>query len=172
MSRKIKVILFFIALFGVWVFLAPFLANILIVEKPLEHADAIWVLSGSSTYIERNQEAARAYKTGIAAKIFLTNDGGEAGWSQSEQRNPPFVELAKRELIDQGVPEEAIEILPKLVESTKDEVLKNNLSIEIGLQSPPTGEQTPSPFTWWLSQRGWMIVGEEFVKNLRYWVYY
>ena len=40
--------------------------------------------------------------------------------------------------------------------------------IEIGLQSVETGEQTPSPQTWWLHLRGWQMVGGEYVKNVYY----
>ena len=210
-SKKAKVVrilfwsgcFFFLA----WLFMAPFLAKSLIVEKPVEKADAIWVLGGSATYIERNQEAAVAYKKGVAPKIFLTNDGGFGGWSQAEQRNPAFVELARRELISQGVPGEAIEILPEVVEGTNYEanlfvktaqkynlksvllvtsayhtrrtlwtferaVLKNNLQVNLGLQSPPTGQQTPPPFTWWLNFKGWSIVGGEYVKIIGYWLFY
>ena len=200
MKKFNRVLIILLSIFIVWALLAPFLANILIVKKPLQRADAIWVLSGSSTYIERNREAAHAYKKGVAAKIFLTNDGGQAGWSQSEQRNPPFVELAKGELIEQGVPNEAIEILPKLVEGTNYEadlfaetaqkhnfksvllvtsayhsrrtlwtfnraVLNNNLSVEIGLQSP-------SKTTLLLSPSDLMFVGEEYVKMAYYWLFY
>ncbi len=57
-------------LFVGWIFIAPFLAKNLIVEKPVEKADAIWVLSGSAAYIERNQEAAQAYKKGVASENF------------------------------------------------------------------------------------------------------
>lgn len=202
-SRKFKITITFVTLFIIWGFLAPFLANLLIVQKPLDRADAIWVLGGSSTYLERNQKAAELYKQGVAPKIFVVNDGVLGGWNKTEQRNIPFDELSRRELIAQGVPVEAIEILPKLVEGTKDEadlfietaqkrnlksvllvtsayhsrrafwtfqafVQKNNLNIEIGLQSPPTGEQTPPPFTWWLSPKGWRVVGQEFVKIIYY----
>lgn len=208
LSRSFKVLLFFILLLLVWLGIAPLLAYLLIVEKSLEKADVIWLLSGSSTYIERNQEAALAYKKGIAAKIILTNDGEKSGWSKTEQRNTPYVELAKRELIQQGVPSEAIEILPGITkggtrieaDSFANEVQKqnlksvllitsayhsrralwtfqkasekNNLSIEFGVQSPPTGQQTPPPFTWWMSKKGWIMVGGEYLKMIYYWMYY
>ena len=111
MSWKFKVLVLMLILFLGWIFLAPFLATNLIVNKPLEKADAILVLSGSSVYKERTQKAAELYKQGVSRKVFLTDDGISAGWSQSEQRNPPFVELAKQELISQGVAETDIEIL-------------------------------------------------------------
>ena len=121
LSRSFKILSIFLLLFLIWIFLAPFLAERLIVEKPLERADAILVLGGSSVYLERTQKAAQLFKNGVAPKIFLTNDGTKAGWSKLEQRNPPYVELAEKSLTEQGVPPDAIEILPGVVESTQDE---------------------------------------------------
>ena len=94
-----------------WVFVAPLLAKRLIVEKPLEHADVILILAGSSVFQERTDRAAALYKQNIAPVIVLTDDGTRGGWSRSEQRNPPFVELAKKNLIADGVPAEAVEII-------------------------------------------------------------
>lgn len=37
-------------------------------------------------------------------------------------------------------------------------------NIAIGLSIVPPGEQTPNPATWWLTPRGWRIVGAEFIK--------
>lgn len=120
-NRKITSAAAFSVIFLVWIFLAPFLAESLIVEKSLERADAILVLSGSSVYRERDQAAADLFKKGIAPKIFLTNDGLQSGWNRQEKRNPYYIESERRELIAQGVPEEAIEILPAVVKSTHDE---------------------------------------------------
>jgi uncharacterized SAM-binding protein YcdF (DUF218 family) len=117
-SRRFKALSFILLLFFVWLFLAPFLAANLIVEKPLEKADAILVLGGSHTYLERTQKAAELYKKGTAAKIYLTDDGEQAGWSQIEQRNPWFVELARNSLIAQGVAADDIEILQPKVTGT------------------------------------------------------
>ena len=102
----------------VWIFAAPYLATNLIIEKPLEKADAIFVLGGSSVYVERTQKAAELFKNGVSEKIFLTDDGTRGGWSKSEKRNPPFAELAKNELVKLGVPAENIEILQPPVTGT------------------------------------------------------
>ena len=40
--------------------------------------------------------------------------------------------------------------------------------IEIGLDTPPTGDETPAPTTWWLSWRGWQNVGGEYLKIVYY----
>ena len=98
-------------LLAAWIFFAPFLAERLIVEKPLERADVILILAGSSVFQERTNKAAEIYKQGVAPKIVLTDDGTRGGWSQTEQRNPPFVELARKNLIADGVPAENIEII-------------------------------------------------------------
>ncbi|MBX7171205.1 MAG: YdcF family protein [Pyrinomonadaceae bacterium] len=204
---KFKVLIILLTLFLIWILLAPFLATLLIVEKPLENAEAIWVLGGSGTYLERTQFAAEIYKKGLAKKIFLVNDGVFGGWDSTEKRNLPFFELSKRELISQGVPSEAIECLPENVTGTNYEadlfakiaternlisillvtsayhsrralwtfqksINNNNLSVEIGIKSPPAGIQTPPKFTWWLSQKGWMMVGGEYVKFIYYWSTY
>jgi uncharacterized SAM-binding protein YcdF (DUF218 family) len=121
MNRRLKAIIAFLLVLAGWVIIAPFLAERLIVEKKLERADVILVLSGSAVYIERAAKAADIYRRGIAAKIILTNDGEKAGWSPKEERNPAFSELSSRELIAHGVPPEAIEILPGEVSGTFDE---------------------------------------------------
>jgi uncharacterized SAM-binding protein YcdF (DUF218 family) len=200
-----RIFIFSIFLFLVWIFLAPFLAERLIVEKPLERADAILVLGGSSAYLERTQKAAEAYKKGVAPQIFLTDDGLQGGWNKQEQRNPFFAELARAELIKQGVAEDAIEILPGIVEGTQDEallaaktlrerhlktillvtspyhtrrtlrtfetVLKTD-AVEIGIESPPPGLQSPNPNFWWLSAKGWNFVAGEYLKTVYYWLFY
>lgn len=104
-----------------WILAAPFFARFLIAEKPLERADAIFVLGGSAAYIERNQAAAQLYKQGIAPKILVSDDGTQGGWNKLERRNPYFAEKARWELIGQGVPAEVIEILAPTVEGTHEE---------------------------------------------------
>jgi uncharacterized SAM-binding protein YcdF (DUF218 family) len=118
MSRTFRISIIFLILFVIWIFIAPFLATNLIVEKPLEKADVILVLSGSSVFKERTHRAAQIYKAGVARKILLSDDGGLAGWSVREQRNPPFVYLARQELISQGVARDDIEVLEKQVTGT------------------------------------------------------
>lgn len=106
-----------------WFALAWTAARALIVGSDMEHADALVVLSGSSVYGERARYAAELFRQGRAPKIILTSDGQQGGWSQSEQRNPFFVERAREELRRAGVPPERIEIVPRTVMSTYDEAL-------------------------------------------------
>ena len=84
-------------------------------------ADALVVLSGSAAYAERAAAAARLYRDGRAPLVLLTNDGVLGGWSEAEQRNPRFVELAAAELRRGGVPEEAVRVLDARPTSTHDE---------------------------------------------------
>lgn len=110
-SRAFKFTITIVLLFAAWVLCAPYFAENLIVEKPLERADAILILAGSSVYIERTNKAAEIFRAGIAPKIILTDDGERTGWSRGERRNVPYVELARRNLVERGVPAENIEII-------------------------------------------------------------
>ena len=44
----------------------------------------------------------------------------------------------------------------------------NDGTVSIGLVTVPTGIQSPSPATWWLSIRGWRVVAGEYLKGLYY----
>ena len=204
MTWKLKIFFVLLILFIAWIVCAPLLAKNLIVEKPLAKADAILVLSGSTVYKERTRKAAELYKKEVASKILLTDDGGYAGWSQLEQRNPPFVYLAKQELISNGVRKEHIEILEPQVTGTiwearnlKKKVEAENWrtvllvtssyhtrrtlntfteivgkQVDFGVSPSGSSEQDPSPFTWWLTPKGWRAVGGEYLKSFAYWIYY
>lgn len=96
-------------------------ARFLIVRTTPAHADAIVILSGSATFHERAQHAAQLYKEGRAAKVILTNDNLQSGWSQTQQRNPFYYERAKQELVLLGVPEQNIDVLMDPILGTYDE---------------------------------------------------
>lgn len=124
MIRKPRVVIAVASLIAIWILCSPFLAKWLIVERKLDHADALMVLSGSAVYRERTRTAADLYKQGVAPKIFITDDGQRSGWSQAEQTNPPYVVLEQRELIANGVLPDAITVLPGKVSGTDDEAAK------------------------------------------------
>lgn len=119
--RGSTVILLIIVLlpFGAWV-----AAEGLIVRSAPSHADAVVVLAGSATYLERVHHAAQLFNAGRAPLIVLTNDNVRSGWSVEQQSNPLFVEKAVDELKRQGVPAGVIEILPGPVSNTYDEALR------------------------------------------------
>lgn len=180
-------------------------AQFLIVKSELAAPDAIVVLSGSSTYVERANWAARLYHEGRAPVIILTNDGLIGGWDRVEERNPHFYELAAKELERQGVPAEKIQVASGPALGTYEESLVlreyatthkfkrllvvtsayhsrralwsmrracEGSGIEIGIDSPPPGWQTPSPSTWWWHRWGWKVVAGEYVKMVYYWTQY
>lgn len=97
-------------------------ARWLIVSAPLERADAIVILSGSSTLAERTQHAAHLYFQNRSQKILLTTDNQQGGWSSVKQRNPYFHEIAVEELTRLGVPLQNVEVVVRPhVTSTWDE---------------------------------------------------
>ncbi|MEO8435279.1 MAG: YdcF family protein [Pyrinomonadaceae bacterium] len=119
-----------------WSILAWVAARVLVVRSELPHADALVVLAGSSTYVERTHHAAQLFAEGVAAKVVLTNDNLPSGWSAVQGRNPLFVERAADELRRQGVPAEKIEIVPGVVSSTYDEIMRlREYSVEHRLRS-------------------------------------
>ncbi len=121
MGFRSKFVLASLPALALWALLAPYLATYLIVTRPIAKADAIIVLSGSAVYRERTRKAAELYKQGISQRILITNDGEKSGWSQTEQTNVPYFELERRDLIANGVPSEAIVVLPGVVSGTDDE---------------------------------------------------
>jgi uncharacterized SAM-binding protein YcdF (DUF218 family) len=106
-----------------WWLLAPIAARALIVSADLPQADAIVVLSGSSTYVERTHTAADLFKQGRAPLVVLTDDNTRGGWSSVQQRNPYFVERAHDELVKQGVPPTQIRVAPGVADGTHAEAL-------------------------------------------------
>ena len=104
-----------------WVVAAPLFGWYLIVNEPLEKADIIFVLSGSAVYKERTKKAAELYAKGISGRIVLSDDGAEAGWSNTEERNPKFIGLEARSLIKHGVPPDLIIMMEAKVSGTNDE---------------------------------------------------
>jgi uncharacterized SAM-binding protein YcdF (DUF218 family) len=188
-----------------WILLSSIAAHLLIVKSELPSADAIVVMSGSSTYQERTAWAARLYREGRAPIVILTSDGLISGWNKAEQRNPYFYELAAKELQQQGVPADKIRVISGAAIGTYEESLgvreyasTNNLKrllivtsayhsrralwsmrracegsgIEVGIDGPPPGWQTPSPSTWWWHRWGWKVVAGEYVKMIYYWTRY
>ncbi|MCA1594113.1 MAG: YdcF family protein [Acidobacteria bacterium] len=173
----------------------------LIERSTLAQSDAIVVLSGSSTYLERAGWAAHLWREGRAPRIILTNDGQSAGWDEARQRNPSFAERAADELRRQGVPPQQIEVIPQVVASTHDEALLvrqyaqtrglhslqfvtsayhtrrarwtlervfAGSGVALGVDAPPTGQQSPTPLLWWADVLGWKSVPGEYLKFIYY----
>jgi uncharacterized SAM-binding protein YcdF (DUF218 family) len=123
-KARVRLAVFILILLGLCFGLAWVAAQALIVKLPLERVDALVVLSGSSAYLERTHVAAQLYASGRAPTIILTNDDQQSGWSETQQRNPFFSELARDKLTASGVRSAQIEIVPVAVTGTYDECLK------------------------------------------------
>lgn len=120
-SRNVRFIRVAASVLAAWVVCAPSFSLLLITSKEVEKPDAILVLAGSAVYKERNSRAAELFLRGVAPKVILTDDGNSSGWSARDGRNVGFVELAKRELMTAGVPEDKIVVLDGTVGGTIDE---------------------------------------------------
>lgn len=109
------------AVVALWPFAAWGAARGLLVRAEVERADALVVLSGAAAYEERVAEAARLFTEGRARLVLLTDDGVQGGWSEAEQRNPRFVELAVTRLRRGGVSAEYIRVLAERPTNTYHE---------------------------------------------------
>jgi uncharacterized SAM-binding protein YcdF (DUF218 family) len=119
--RSRRALLAALVVLAAWPLAAWAAARWLIVGCDLERADAVVVLSGSSTYRERARRAAEIYALGRAPLVVVTNDGQKSGWSVEAQRNPLFFERESEELTRRGVPAERIRVIEGEVASTYEE---------------------------------------------------
>ena len=107
-----------------WPAMAWFAAKLLIVRSELPAADAIVVLSGPGTYVERADWAAKLYHEHRAPLVVISNEGLLSGWSASDERNLYFYELAARRLQQHGVPPNDIRIVSDIGAGTFQESLR------------------------------------------------
>lgn len=93
----------------------------LVVEDPLQKADAIAVLSGQMP--GRALEAARVYKQGYAKHLWLTHST-EPGETMAQLSIPYAGEefYDKQILMHEGVPEDAIQVIDPPIVNTADEM--------------------------------------------------
>jgi uncharacterized SAM-binding protein YcdF (DUF218 family) len=120
-ARRGRFLLIALLVFVASPVVAWFAAHILIVKAEMPSADAIVVLSGSSTYIERANWAAKLYREGRAPLIVLTDDGLIGGWDNREDRNPHYYEMSARRLQQEGVPADRIQLAPGVALGTYGE---------------------------------------------------
>lgn len=181
-----------------WPFVAWAAAAALVVGESLPRADALVVLSGSASYVERTRRAAELYREGRAPRVVLTNDNQRGGWSEARQTNPLFVERAREELVRAGVPESSVEVLPGAVASTYEEAAaarayaaRENLRSLLFVTSAyhtrralwtlrrvfrgsgvevglEAAAEAHGPAAWWLRARGWRAVALEYPKLVYY----
>jgi uncharacterized SAM-binding protein YcdF (DUF218 family) len=101
----------------------------LVVEDPLQKAQSITVLSGSMPV--RAVEAAKLYRQGYAPEVWLTRSAEPA--ASLKGMGIPYVGedfYNLRVLVHEGVPPEAIHVLPTAIVNTADEM--KAISAELG----------------------------------------
>ena len=94
----------------------------LVEDDPLQHADAIVVLTGS--YPDRILEAAALFREGWAPRITLCREPENAGFRKLESlgvKVPRMFELNRSVAVQLGVPPEAITVLDRPAGSTYSE---------------------------------------------------
>lgn len=121
MSWRLRLAIIAVVIVVTWVVIAPRIAGSLELRKPLEKAEAIYVLGGSSALEERIATAAELYEQGVSKRILLTDDGNRAGWSTSKQTNPRFVDIAAELLVKKGVDTNDVHVIEAVVNGTYEE---------------------------------------------------
>lgn len=196
-----RIIISLVCVIALWPILAWLAARLLIVKSELSQADAIVVLSGPGTYVERTDWAAKLYHERRAPLVVISNEGLLSGWSVSDDRNLYFHELAARRLQQHGVAAKDIRVVSDIGAGTYQESVRlcdyaaaeklnrvlivtsayhsrralwsiqracKDKPIQIGMESPSPGWQTPAPASWWLHKSGWRLVAAEYVKMAYY----
>lgn len=200
-----RIIISLVCVIALWPLVAWLAARFLIVKSELSQADAIVVLSGPGTYIERTEWAAKLYRERRAPLVVVSNEGLLSGWSASDDRNLYFHELAARRLEQHGVSAKDLRVVSDIGSGTYQESLRlcdyaateklnrilivtsayhsrralwsiqracKDKPIQIGMDSPSPGWQTPAPASWWLHKSGWRLVAAEYVKMAYYRLHY
>lgn len=101
---------------------APFAGRYLVVEQPLDRADAIVVLAGAR--VERWLEAVDLFHEGWAPRILLSPGQLEPAEALLRQRHIPFphaADLVRDAMTRAEIPASAITILPGWVDNTAQE---------------------------------------------------
>jgi len=98
-----------------------FAEHLIYIKKPSQ-VDSIYVFCGDlDEYLWRIEAAADAFKQFHAKQILLSDDRNIGPWVWELQKNLTSVERGKRALIQLGIPEENILILPGRVSGTIEE---------------------------------------------------
>jgi len=100
----------------------PFAGRYLVAEDPLVPADAIFVLAGARA--ERWLEAVDLYREKWAPRLVLSSGRREAAELRLRSlgiRYPSSEELARDAIVQLGVPDSAIAIMPTAVDNTAQE---------------------------------------------------
>jgi len=92
---------------------SKYCAEYLIYVKKPSQVDSIYVFCGNlDEYLLRIEAAADAFTQFNAKEILLSDDRNIGPWVPELQKNLTFVERGKRKLMESGIPEEKILIMP------------------------------------------------------------
>jgi uncharacterized SAM-binding protein YcdF (DUF218 family) len=103
----------------------PRAGHFLILDEPLQPADALIVLAGMR--VERWLEAAELYREGLAPAIVLSQGIVEPAETRLRARGirfPAQTDLVKDALVQMGIPAPAISTFPQTVDNTAEEALR------------------------------------------------
>lgn len=104
------------------------LGSFLVVEDPLQKADAIVVLGG--TMYERQMEAVDLFKAGMAPRIYLFREVADWGERELIERGIPYlraVDVQIDAMVRLGVPRDAIAILDQAGSTATEATYVRNL---------------------------------------------
>ena len=124
-SRRIsrpKLLIVIVGVIAMLLFAATNLGNFLYEDDPLQHADAIAVLAGST--VSRPLEAVDVYKAGYAPVIVITRNAPEPGAMLLQQRGiivPAKADITRDVLLKLGIPQNAILIPDRIHDNTAQE---------------------------------------------------
>ncbi len=114
----------------------PFAGRYLVLEQPLEHADAIVVLAGAR--VERWLEAVDLYRAGWAPRIILSRgqlEQAEVRLHAMGIRFPEDADLVRDAMVQMQIPAAAVNILPQWVDNTAQEAAAaHTLAVASGWQ--------------------------------------
>lgn len=100
----------------------PYAGRYLIIDRPLEPADAIVVLAGSQ--VERWLEAVDLYNEKVAHHVLLSRGLVEPAVMKLRDRGveyPQGADLARNAILQLGLPGTAVEIMPQVLDNTAQE---------------------------------------------------
>ncbi|HVL67305.1 MAG TPA: YdcF family protein [Vicinamibacterales bacterium] len=100
----------------------PYAGHYLIVDEPLDRADALVVLGGAD--VERWLEAVDLHREGYAPRIVLSPGFDDPLGDRLRARGirfPRMIDIQREAMLQLGTPEEAIELLPGAYDNTAHE---------------------------------------------------
>jgi uncharacterized SAM-binding protein YcdF (DUF218 family) len=188
-----KLVLIFFILIAIGLVLTA-LGKFLVVADPLEHSDAVVILSGDTE--GRMGEAVEIYKEELTHLFVLTETG-----QQLQGYDQKYIDYLVERAVEMGIPTGAIRVTEEHSQNTYDEaqavlilleryrvesaiivtdpfhtrrtqLIFNEVFKESGIKVSvrPVRGHWYSASTWWLSLRGWEATIQEYIRLFSYWI--